>query len=127
MIFPTHSKRGLPYRYLCKALFAAILVGNLAGPALAGKAMTRKEIQSEIIAKRLSYSGAFSGKITYKSNDTIQYTANGKAFGGTWKFKGNKVCTVLNSGIRGARKSCFSFMRTGKNKYRTSLGYAVWR
>ncbi len=101
------------------------LAGQIA-PASAEE-LTATQIKTEIIGKPLNYNGAFSGKISYHRNGKLDYTAKGKKFSGQWRLKKNKLCTKLSSGIRNHTWNCFTFSRQGKGRYRTSLGYKVWR
>ena len=102
------------------------LISGPVGPAYA-ETLSADQIQKEIVGKSLGYSGAFSGNIVYRRGGKISYTAKGKKFSGEWKFKSNKMCTRLHTNIRNGNWSCFTFSRTGKSRYRTSLGYKVWK
>ncbi len=105
-------------------LFASMLFV----PAVAAETLSQNDIKSELIGKKLSYSGAFSGRITYRAQGDFIYSArNGKRLTGRWHFKGNKLCTKFDNNFRGGRVSCFTFKRTGKRTYVTSLGYKVRR
>lgn len=95
--------------------------------ALPDGVLSAEQIKKELVGKRLNYSGAFSGKITYHGNGKLAYTANGKKFSGEWRFKKNKICTKLSSGIRNGNWSCFTFSKDSKGLYKTSLGYKVWK
>jgi len=105
---------------LLLALFA------VQAPAASTK-MTATEITKEIVGKKLGYSGAFSGNLLYARNGKFNYTAKGKAFKGTWRFKRNRMCTILNNKFRKGIESCFDWVRVKPGRYRTSLGYKVWR
>ncbi|WP_162901687.1 hypothetical protein [Breoghania sp. L-A4] len=95
--------------------------------ASSAETMTADQIKKEILGRSLNYSGAFSGKITYHNNGSISYTAKGKKFTGQWRFKQNKFCTNLSSRIRNQTWNCFTFSKKSDGRYRTSLGYKVWR
>lgn len=97
-------------------------------PAVSAETLSQKQIKSELIGKKLSYSGPFSGKITYRPGGGFVYSAgNGKKLTGRWHFKGNKLCTKFDNNFRGGRVSCFTFEKTGQRTYVTSLGYKVRR
>ncbi|MET1411700.1 hypothetical protein ABVF61_05500 [Roseibium sp. HPY-6] len=109
-------------------IFTLIFAVLFVVPAMSAATLSQKEISSELIGKKLTFSGAFSGKITYRRGGKFIYTTgNSKQLSGTWHFKGNKICTKFDNNFRGGRTSCFSFERTGKRTYVTSLGYQVRR
>lgn len=89
--------------------------------------LSASQIKQEIIGKRLGYRGDYSGDIIYRRNGKISYTAAGNKLEGEWKLKGQKICTRFKNNYRGGKWSCFTFTKLSGGKYKTSLGYRVWR
>lgn len=107
-------------------LAVLFLIAGHVGPVHA-ETLSADQVQKELVGKSLGYSGAFSGNIVYQRGGKIAYTAKGKKFSGEWKLKNNKMCTRLHTNVREGKWSCFTFSRTGKSTYKTSLGYKVWK
>jgi len=96
-------------------ILAFLFVLIFLAPAVSAETLSQKEIESELIGKKLSYSGAFSGKITYRPGGGFVYSAgNGNKLTGRWHFKGNKLCTKFDNNFRGGRVSCFTFKKIRK-------------
>ncbi|WP_136657079.1 hypothetical protein [Nitratireductor sp. XY-223] len=93
-----------------------------------GETLSARQIRSEIIGTEFSYfAGAYSGRLKYKSNGVMNYSAAGRAYGGTWRMDGDQMCTVLGSSFRAGREDCFHWYRTAPGEYRTGFGYKVWK
>ncbi len=103
------------------ALASIILIAAASTPAFA-KPLTKKEIRSVMLNKPLlTRRFGLSVRMVYRSNGTVSAkTVLGTSIG-TWRHKGNQVCTTFPSGpAKGT--SCASFTKTGKNRYRSSKG-----
>ena len=93
-------------------------------------AMTRAEITSEVVAKRLSYKGnengqALEGIIIYQRDRSIDVvTDGGLTDAGTWRFRRNKLCTRL-SALRSRKETCFSIGKLAKGSFATSHGFRL--
>lgn len=112
--------------FIC-GLVAPMVTLVVAPAQAASKLLSAGEIRSQLIGKKLHFSGDFDGEIVYRKNGRLNYTIKGKRYKGRWEFKGNRMCTVLFNFSRGGRKTCFTWSSTGKNRYKTSLGYKVRR
>ncbi len=89
--------------------------------------MSAEQIKTQIIGKSLGYyAGAYSGNITYKQNGKMSYTATGRPYSGTWRLKGDQMCTFLSNNFRAGRETCFDWFETADATYKTGLGYKVW-
>ena len=92
--------------------------------------MTRVEITSEVIAKRLSYKGeengqALEGVIVYQDDRSIDIvTDSGLTDAGTWRFRRNQLCTRL-SALRSRKETCFSIGKLASGQFATSHGFRL--
>ncbi|OXT00529.1 hypothetical protein B7H23_10475 [Notoacmeibacter marinus] len=99
---------------------AAALVG--APPVAEAKTMTAAEIKQEMEGKTI-IARRFGMKITmnYRPDGTVTARALIGSVDGTWRAKGNQVCTTFPRGPAKGTE-CVTFEKIGPNQYRNSMG-----
>jgi len=97
---------------------------GLTAPSATAATMTRAEIAAEMLNKTIT-TRRFGLRITmrYRSNGTVSAKTLIGSVNGTWRHKGNSVCTTFNSGPSKGT-SCVTFRRTGPKRYVSSEGVA---
>ena len=109
-----------------KSLFFVLgftAAGIMAGMgAIEAKQLTQSEIRAAMVGKPIfTRRFGMSVKMLYRSNGTVTAKALLGTVDGTWRAKGNRVCTTFPSGpAKGT--SCVSYTKIGPNQYRTSEG-----
>ena len=71
-----------------------------------------------------------SGTGTFLNNGKVDLSWNGGGAEGSWRVKGNTLCTHYST-IRSGKETCFTVYRTHKNEYQMffadgSLDATVW-
>ncbi|MEM1040031.1 MAG: hypothetical protein AAGI12_11245 [Pseudomonadota bacterium] len=90
-------------------------------PAFA-KTLTQAEIRTEMLNKTI-VTRRFGLRITmrYSPNGTVSAKTLVGSLNGTWRYRGNRVCTTFPSGpAKGT--SCVSFRKTGPKSFVSSEG-----
>ena len=103
--------------------FLILLFSLMALPATA-QTLTRAQIDEEMTGKTI-VTRRFGMKIVmnYRANGTVSAKAFIGSVDGTWRYRGNQVCTTFPSGpAKGT--DCVSFTKTGPNAFRSSKGVA---
>ena len=73
------------------------------------------QIKAQIIGKKWKWaSGGVNGTIRYKRNGSIFVTISTsiKQDTGTWRFKGNRLCTSYKK-IRSGKEACVTYTKKG--------------
>ena len=108
---------------LSSILGLALLAGASlsAAPAFAQK-LSAQEIRQEMLGRTI-VTLRFGMKITmrYRPNGTVSAKALLGDIEGTWRAKGDQVCTTFPSGPA-LGTQCVSFERIGEGRYRNSDG-----
>lgn len=102
-------------------LIALLVVLAMPQPAEA-KTLTAREVQVEML-NRTIVTRRFGMRITmrYKPGGVVSARALLGSMDGTWKARGNKICSTFPSGpAKGT--SCVSFRRLGDKEYISSEG-----
>ena len=96
----------------------------LQGPSAYAATLTASEIRAEMLGKNIK-TRRFGLSITmrYRSNGIVMAKTFLGKLKGTWRPRGNRICTTFPSGpAKGT--SCVSFTRLGNGRYRSSEGVA---
>ncbi|MEX3007792.1 hypothetical protein [Hoeflea sp. TYP-13] len=102
LTFAKYALFGVAFLFTSEASFAANLTAN--------------EIKTEVIGKKWKWNkGKYYGTIRFNKSGSINVTTNTniKKDRGTWKIKGNKMCTSYNK-IRGGKERCDTYSKKGK-------------
>lgn len=67
----------------------------------------------------------FSGTLTYAASGSLMVeTDSGAPEGGTWRIKGNAVCTKLVN-LRDGNETCYTVRRLNRKRLATSHGFTL--
>lgn len=111
----------MSYKHILLVLAVAVVSGATAIPALA-KSLTGAEVRAAMVGKTIT-TRYFGMRITmrYQRNGTVSAKSLLGTVNGTWRARGNRICTTFPSGpAKGT--DCVSYTKTGSNRYRTSAG-----
>ena len=106
----------------------AFLMGAIGCTHTDPRTLSYRELADTLPGKSYTYSGTvrghrFSGNLTFNENGNLFIATDaGDPEGGTWRIKGNEVCTrlvVLYSG----QEQCFGIIATGETSFRTTHGF----
>ncbi len=109
-----------------KITIAAVVIGTIVPIpwlSVAGAApLNQKEIGAAMLNKPLlTRRFGLQIQMVYRSNGAVTAKTVLGTSSGTWRYKGNQVCTTFPSGpAKGT--SCATFTRIGDNQYRSSKG-----
>jgi hypothetical protein len=105
-----------------RIVLIAILAGLAAPQPALAKTLTAREVQAEML-NRTIVTRRFGMKVTmrYKPGGVVSARALLGSMDGTWKARGNKICSTFPKGpAKGT--SCVSFRRLGGKEYISSEG-----
>ena len=108
----------------------ALMLATLNIEAVSAKSatLTKSEVQSQIVGKWWNFKGPFSGRVNYGKNGAISLKlSDGSKNKGTWRYKGDRMCTRIDRNFRKGRETCFTWMKVNNRHYKTSLGYEAYR
>ena len=116
------SKEDKMHSFTPQIIAASIVLVGVGATPSAAKALSQSEIRAVMLNKPLlTRRFGLSVSMVYRGNGTVAAKTVLGTSKGTWRYKGNKVCTTFPSGpAKGT--SCASFTKTGKNRYRSSKG-----
>ncbi|MEM9677188.1 MAG: hypothetical protein AAF035_13260 [Pseudomonadota bacterium] len=104
------------------ALAVLICASLLPVAPVFAKTLTQAEIRTEMLNKTI-VTRRFGLRITmrYRPNGTVSAKTLVGSLNGTWRYRGNRVCTTFPSGpAKGT--SCVSFRKTGPKSFVSSEG-----
>ena len=110
------------YSLVLRFVAASIILIGVGSTTSMAKALSQSEIRAVMLNKPLlTRRFGLSVRMIYRGNGSVDAKTILGTSKGTWRYKGNKVCTTFPSGpAKGT--SCASFTKTGKNRYRSSKG-----
>ncbi|EFL89358.1 hypothetical protein [Ahrensia sp. R2A130] len=84
--------------------------------------LSAAEVRSEMLGKTIKTRRfGFAITMRYASNGTVSAKSIAGTLNGTWRARGNRICTTFPSGpAKGT--SCVSFEKLGPNRFRSSEG-----
>ncbi|MCP1199848.1 hypothetical protein [Notoacmeibacter sp. MSK16QG-6] len=105
---------------LSASVFAAMLAG--APSAADARPLTAAEIEAQMAGKTIK-ARRFGMNITlnYRPDGTVTARAFLGSVDGTWRARGNQVCTTFPRGPAKGTE-CVTFEKIGPNRYRNSKG-----
>lgn len=103
-------------------LSASVLIASGHFVPAQASSLSASEVRKVMLGKNI-VTRRFGMRITmrYNSNGTVSAKSFLGNLKGTWRGRGNRICTTFPSGpAKGT--DCVSFTKTGPNRYRSSAG-----
>jgi hypothetical protein len=109
---------------MLRALTLVLLLSAVAPVSAEAKPLSAQEVR-EVMLNKTIVTRQFGMNVTmrYRPGGTVTAKAVIGSVNGTWRAKGNKICSTFPKGpAKGTQ--CVSFRRTGPNQYVNSQGVA---